>query len=88
MWLQANWMTAMPLEAIYRRSTAQTAAGTVRGLLKFERTGQPGLHDKFAMGPAAAALLPVHPLFVAAFYYLFTPAAYSTSQNLIFLVMS
>ena len=74
-------MTAMTFEPIHRRSFAQTAAGTVEELLKFERTGQPWLHDKSAMGPATGALLPVHPLFVAAFYYLFTPAAYSTSQN-------
>jgi hypothetical protein len=30
----------------------------------------------------------VHPLFIAAFYYLFMPPAYPASQNLILLVMS
>jgi hypothetical protein len=78
----------MDIVSIFQRFRPSAASCSACESIKFERSGNPAFTIK-TQGWSGQAPSPwVYPLFFAAFYYLFTPAAYPAFQNLILLVTS
>ena len=78
----------MSLASILERSAPAAAARRRSESFKLTATRQPRGYDKTERQPVATPRRAMEPLFCAAFYDLFMPAAYSVSQNLTFLVTS
>jgi hypothetical protein len=78
----------MTIASVFKRFAFAGSAGAAQESLKLERSRTPGLYLKPAHWPRRAPLPQVYPLFRAALYYLFTPAAYLAFQNLNCLVTS